>query len=296
MVLVTIIWGGNFTASKVALTALPVLPFSAVRFLLAALLLWVIYRSVETPDRLPRRVLVRLIILGIIGNTCYQIAFMTGLAETTAINSSLLIASTPLMVIGLGRILGVEKPNRVVWASLIIGTAGVVLVVASSGAAATFSLATLRGDLLTLGAVLCWAVFTLGIRSLPVEVSALRLTAITTMAGAPGLLLLSGPQLLDISWSRLGPSIWTAIFYSSVLSVVVAYLLWNRAVREVGPARTALLGMMVPLWAILIASIGLGERPRLLQLAGAALILASVMVSRLGQSVPVLIREDEAAG
>ena len=154
----------------------------------------------------------------------------------------------------------------------------------------------MRGDLLTLGAVLCWAVFTLGIRSLPVEVSALRLTAITTLSGAPGLLLLGGPQLLDIPWTNLGPSIWIAIFYSSVLSVVVAYLLWNRAVREVGPARTALLGMMVPLWAIIIASVGLGERLRPLQLAGAALIIASVMVSRLGQSTPVLIQEDEAAG
>jgi len=295
MVLVTLIWGGNFSASKFAMSRLPVLPFSAVRFLVASLCLWGIVWAVEPRTRIPRPTLWRLIGLGVIGNTIYQVAFMTGLTMTTATNSSLLVASTPMAVIVIGWLLGVERPNRAVWTSVLIGSAGVVLVVLSKGGGADFGGATVLGDLLTFGAVLCWAVFTIGVRALHTDISPLRLTAIATTAGTPGLVVLALPELSAVPWSGLGWNLWAAVGYSSLLSIVLAYVLWNAMVRQVGSARTALLGMMVPLWAIVIASVTLGERPTLLQLAGALCIVASVLVSRLGQPAPVLAREDEAA-
>lgn len=296
MGLVTLIWGGNFSVSKYALSHLPVMTFSAVRFLLASLLLWVIVRLLEPPARLPARAVWRIIGLGVIGNTVYQVAFMTGLTMTTATNSSLLVASTPVAVVLLGVLFGVERPNPAVWGAVLLGTAGVALVVSSRGGGAAFGGATIAGDLLTFGAVLCWAVFTIGIRALPEGVTPLRLTAIATTAGMPGLVLLALPELGQIPWAALPWTVWAAVGYASILSVVLAYVIWNAMVRQVGSARTALLGMMVPLWAALIAALALGERPTRIQLAGAALIVASVLASRLGQPAPVLIREDEAAG
>jgi drug/metabolite transporter (DMT)-like permease len=295
MVLVTLVWGGNFTVSKFALTQIPVLPFSAIRFLLASVCLWIIVRIVEPPARTPTPVLWRLLGLGIVGNTIYQVAFMTGLTMTTASNSSLLVASTPMAVIVLGRMLGVERPNRAMWAAVLLGTAGVVLVVLSKGGGAQFGGATILGDLLTFAAVLCWAVFTIGVRALETDISPLRLTAITATAGVPGLLFLAIPELRVLEWGAFGWDLWAAIGYASLLSVVMAYILWNSMVRQVGSARTALLGMMVPLWAVLIASVALGERPTTLQLMGAACCIGSVLVRRMGQPAPVLAREDEAA-
>lgn len=296
MALVTLIWGGNFTVSKYALTHLPVLTFSALRFLLASALLWGILRWLEPPVRLPRAAVWRLIGLGVLGNTVYQIAFMTGLTMTTATNSSLLVASTPIAVVVLGTLFGVERPNAAVWFAVLLGTAGVVLVVLSRGGGAAFGGSTVTGDLLTFGAVLCWAVFTIGVRALPAEITPLHLTAIATTAGMPGLVVLALPEVGAIAWGALPWSVWAALGYASILSVVLAYIIWNAMVRQVGSARTALLGMMVPLWAALIAALALGERPTRLQLAGAGLIVVSVLVSRMGQPAPVLIREDEAAG
>lgn len=295
MVLVTLIWGANFSVSKFALSRIPVLPFSALRFLVASAALWIIVRLAEPAARIPRPTLWRLVGLGIIGNTVYQIAFMTGLTMTTATNSSLLVASTPMAVIVLGAILGIERPNRAVWAAVALGTAGVVVVVLSKGGGAAFGGSTVLGDALTFGAVICWAIFTLGIRSLQTDISPLRLTAIATTAGTPGLVLLSLPQLPGVDWGGLGWQVWAGLAYASLLSIVVAYILWNATVRQVGSSRTALLGMMVPLWAVVVASVALGERPTLMQGAGALCIVASVLVSRLGQPAPVLAREDEAA-
>jgi O-acetylserine/cysteine efflux transporter len=86
------------------------------------------------------------------------------------------------------------------------------------------------------------------------------------------------------------------VLYASVLSIVLSYIIWNAMVRQVGSSRTALMGMMVPLWAVIIAMLTLGERPTRMQGAGALLIVVSVLVSRLGQPAPVLVQEDEAAG
>ncbi len=296
MALVTLIWGGNFSVSKYALTQLPVLPFSALRFLIATALLWVIVHAIEPASRIPRGAFWRLVVLGIIGNTLYQLAFMTGLSMTTATNSSLLVASTPMAVIVLGWLSRVERPNRAVWGAVLLGTAGVVLVVLSKGGGAAFGGSTVTGDLLTFGAVICWAIFTLGVRALQADITPLRLTAIATTAGMPGLVLLALPEVSAVSWGSLGWQLWAAVLYASVLSIVLSYIIWNAMVRQVGSSRTALMGMMVPLWAVAIAVVALGERPTWIQGAGALLIVSSVLVSRLGQPAPVLLQEDEAAG
>ena len=88
MLTVCLIWGMNFSITKLALTAIPPLPFTAVRFVIASVLLWIVVRLLEGPGALPPGVTRTLILLGIVGNTCYQLAFTVGLNHTTASNSA----------------------------------------------------------------------------------------------------------------------------------------------------------------------------------------------------------------
>src|SRR3954466_8097746 len=75
MLLVCLIWGLNFSVTKFALAEIPPLPFTAIRFLAASLLLWSVLRLVEGPMPETSVVVKRLIVLGVIGNPCYQLAF-----------------------------------------------------------------------------------------------------------------------------------------------------------------------------------------------------------------------------
>jgi drug/metabolite transporter (DMT)-like permease len=153
-----------------------------------------------------------------------------------------------------------------------------VLVVAARGAG--FGETTLAGDLLTLGAVICWAGYTLGLRVLPPEISPLRVTMVTTVAGTPGLLLAGLPEMLGMDWSAVGWQGWAALAYATILSLLVAYLIWNRSVKVVGPSRTAIYMCLTPVIAVVTAAAFLGERPRPLQAVGAALIIGGVLVTR----------------
>jgi drug/metabolite transporter (DMT)-like permease len=108
MFLVTLFWGGNFTAMKLAFTQIEPLAFTALRFVIATLVIWLIVQRVEGPAPLPKGTLWPLIVLGVVGNTIYQVFFMEGLWRTSATKSSLILASMPVLVTVAASLLGVE--------------------------------------------------------------------------------------------------------------------------------------------------------------------------------------------
>ena len=278
MLVVCLIWGINFSVTKLAIGQMPALPFTAIRFTLASLLLWLIVRKLEGPATLAPDVTRRLVVLGIVGNTLYQLAFVLGLAYTTATNSSLIVATVPTVVAVLAGLLGLERITPRMWAGIALGTIGVVLVIAASGV--EFSAVTLRGDLLTVLGVFCWAGYTLGLRRLPPALSPLRVTAVTTVAGTPGLVLAGLPGLAGMEWRAVPGTAWAALGYATVFSLVVAYILWNRSVQAVGVTRTAIYMCLTPLIAVAAAWLMLGEQAQPLQGVGAILIVAGVLLTR----------------
>jgi drug/metabolite transporter (DMT)-like permease len=277
MLLVALIWGVNFSVTKGAFATFPAFAFTGVRFGLASLLLVPLVRRLEGAEPLPRGALVRLIVLGVVGNTLYQLVWIAGLERTTASNSALILASMPTIVALMAVALRLEPFRPRVIGGVLVASAGVVLVVAARGTG--FGAATMAGDLLTLAAVICWAGYTLGLRVLPQEISPLKVTMVTTVAGAPVLLLAGLPAMLAMDWGAVGWEGWSALAYSTVLSLLVAYLLWNRSVKVVGPSRTVIYMCLTPLIAVIAAAVLLGERPRPLQAVGAALIIAGVVLT-----------------
>jgi drug/metabolite transporter (DMT)-like permease len=279
MILVCLIWGINFAVTKLAIEQMPALPFTAIRFAVASLLLWLVVRLIEPPTKPAPGELRRLVILGVVGNTLYQLAFILGLAHTTAGNSSLILATVPTVVAVFAWMLGLERVTPRMWAGIVIGTAGVVLVIAAGGV--EFTARTLRGDALTVVAVLCWAGYTIGLRGLPKGLSPLRVTSISTLAGMPGLLLAGLPGLLVMEWQTIPGSAWGALAYATLLSLVVAYILWNRSVQAVGGTRTAIYMCVTPLVALGAAWLILGEHLRPLQGVGAGMVIGGVLLTRL---------------
>lgn len=278
MLIVCLIWGLNFSITKLALQEIPPLPFTAVRFVIASILLWLVVRLIEGPEKIPAQGLKTLVLLGLLGNTCYQLTFTVGLDRTTATNSALILSTVPTVVAVFAGILGLERITARIGWGIAVGTLGVALVIATRGVG--FHAGTLLGDLLTVVAVLCWAGYTLGLRRVAPGISSLRVTSITTIAGTPGLLLAGLPGMFRLEWQRVPIKAWAALGYAAVFSLVIAYLLWNRSVKAVGGTRTAVYMCVTPLVAAGGAWLLLGERPHLVQGVGAILIVTGVLLTR----------------
>lgn len=276
MVLVVLFWGGNYSFTKLAFSDLPPLAFTAIRFLVGSSVLWLLLRRLEPEGETPRELWGRLIALGLIGNTLYQLCFVLGLSRTSATNTSLILSAMPTVLTVSAGAIGLERITaRQRWA-LAIATVGVLLVVLARGITTHGS--DWVGDALILAGVGCWTAYSLGIRQLRGQLSALRLTALTMFTGTPGLILAGIPSLLRVRWEEVRMPAWGGLAYSTLLSLVASYILWSRAVQRLGPSRAALFTCMTPLVATLAAMSLLGERPTLAHLAGGGLIIGGVLL------------------
>jgi drug/metabolite transporter (DMT)-like permease len=231
-----------------------------------------------------RAVTWRLLALGVLGNCVYQLFFIEGLARTRAGTAALVLAASPAFIAVIGRVLGVERLTARGAVGVALSIAGVALVIvggASSGAAASAASGdSLLGNALVLAGCLCWATFTVLLKPYTERTHGVHLSAITMVGGAVPLLLVAAPALASTAWHAVAPAAWGAVAYSSLGALVVAYLIWYRGVRIIGPTRTAMYGNLQPVVALAVAWLTFGEIPSGIQFAGAAAIMGGIVMTR----------------
>ena len=278
LLVVIVIWGTNYTVVKEALGSIAPLAFMSLRFALAALAMGVVLHVREGFTPLPRATLLKLAALGLVGNTLYQLCFILGISRTTVANTGMLTSGTPMITAILGAVLGVERLRRPLMLGLVLSVPGMLLIVSARGPALDDS--TRLGDLYILCGSVCWAVYTVGLRSLGGELSALRITALTMIIGAPGVVLAGLPAVLALDWASIGPGAWLGLVYSALIPLVLSYVVWSHSVRAVGSGRTGIYNSGTPVVAALTGWLVRGERPTWVQCVGALLVISGVLISR----------------
>lgn len=279
LVLVALIWGLNFAIVKGALAEIEPLAFNALRFLLAGAAVGALLRA-QGRRMLPRaRDWGKIVLLALAGHVLFQFCFIYGLERTLAGNAALLLATCPLWVVLLGSLFGRERFSLAVACGIACTFAGAVLLVAGGTDAVGGST---EGDLLMVGAAVLWALYTIFGRRMVKRHGALETTAWTLWAGTPFVVAAGLPGLARTELGSISAAAWGALLHAGVLAVAVAYAVWYRAVGAIGQSRTAAYQNLVPVFALLAAWAWLGETPGRMQLAGAGVILAGLVVARRG--------------
>jgi drug/metabolite transporter (DMT)-like permease len=295
LALMVLIWGANFSVLKLALEELPAQSFNSLRILIATATFFVAIRlarrlaerqgqpvspALYTPAALTRRDWVDLAWLGLVGHCLYQLAFVGGVDLTSVSNAALILGATPAVVALLSVLVGRERLAGLHWAGVAASFFGIYLVV---GRGASFGGATLAGDLRMMASVLCWATYTIGALRLVDRHSPLYVTGVSMAIGAVPYILLSVPQMLRTDWAAVSAWTWGALVWSALFAIGLAYLIWYTAVQRIGPSRTAVYANVVPIAAIAIAAVWLGEAITPAGAAGAAAILGGVFLTRIGR-------------
>lgn len=281
-----VIWGLNFNVVKAGLAELDPLAFNALRFPLAAGVLWALLRATGSIPLPEREDLPRLVGLAVVGHVLYQLLFIFGLDATLAGNAAIILASVPAWTALLGALGGSRSAGRAVWAGSVLTFLGVGLVVVGGPRAVGLGGGTLLGDLLTLGAAVGWAAYTVLGRPLIRRYGALPVTAWGLWIATPLLVAAGLPSLSGTPLSGVSPFGWGAVAYAGVLAIGVAYLLWYRSVGSIGPERTSLYANLVPLVTLAAAWAWHGRPPTATQLVGAAAVLGGVTAARLSRAGP----------
>lgn len=278
LVLMATIWAVNFSVVKYGTSLVDPLAYNGVRVGLAALVLVLILAASRTP--LPsRRDMVALLGLGVLGNGFYQCLFVIGVSRTSASDAALVIAATPAFVAIIGKLRGSERTSAKRAAGIAMSILGMAFVVLGASTAKSGN-ASLVGDLIMLGASLCWAMYTVLLKPYTARVPGMSLSTFTMVGGAVPLVAYCLPAMLHANWSSYPSLGWAAVGYSGIGSLVIAYAFWYRGVRIIGPTRTAMYSNLQPVIAVLVAWAMLGEVPTTLQIAGAVSIMGGLLLSR----------------
>lgn len=277
LVAMAVIWGVNFSVVKYGTQVMEPIAYNTLRMVVGCVvLLGIAYlRPGRRPSAADRS---RLMLLGVLGHCVYQILFVQGIALTRAGTASLVVAASPAVVALVARGFGHERlPVRAV-GGIALSIAGVVLVL--GGTVTADGARHLVGDLMILGAVVVWAFYTTGLVPLTQRVAPTHIAAWTLVGGVVPLVVLASPALWRTEWTAVTALTWSAVAYSGLLAMVVAYLVWYRGVREIGPTRTAMFANLQPLVAVLVAWAALGEVPTAFQGAGAGAVLGGLYLAR----------------
>jgi drug/metabolite transporter (DMT)-like permease len=288
-----LMWAGNAVVGRLLVGHVPPLTLNFVRWVLAALLLaplgWQALRD--------RRVIAAswpyLLAVGCLGVGAYNAFQYVALTTSTALNVTLLAASAPLWMLGVGALLFDQRPARRQLAGALLSLAGVVLVVSRGSWATLAQVQLVAGDVYILIGALAWAVYSWLLVQPPawlrppssatlqswgwagVLLVQMLFGLLAAGAAAAGEVALIGAAAID--W-RNGWLL-AALLFVAVGPSILAYRCWGLGVALGGPALAAFFANLTPLFAALLSALLLGETPRGYHAVAFALIVAGIAVS-----------------
>jgi drug/metabolite transporter (DMT)-like permease len=273
------IWGVNAVVVRLTYAQIAPVAFMTLRFIIPAILFALILFFTDRSFTVSQCDWAWLAVAGFAGTTLYQPFFLFGLQFSDVSDAALIIATTPAFVAILNRALGREHLAPRGWLGIVIAFAGVAFSL-SGNRDFGFNPEMLFGYLLVLLSNLSWATYVVLAAPLMQRHPPLRVTALSTILGAIPLVLFNAPALATQNWGGVDWHGWSGILFSSVLGVVVAFVIWNLAVQKIGAARTAIYQNLTPVIAMLTAVMLLGKEITLVKVIGTVIILFGVQLVR----------------
>lgn len=282
LLLMILIWGSNFSIVKVALRDFPEVPFNVMRMIVGTTVFLAVIAA--TPARARLKTLTRqdwtqLVLLGTVGTFLYQFCFVAAVKRTSVGNGSLIIGFSPIVIALLSAIVGHERIRPVRWLGIGVAMAGLYLVV---GHGVDLSGQTWRGDLLMMGGVVCWAVYSVGSQSILKRHSPLLVIGLTFSVGATLYVFTMLPILITADWRAVSGFSWLMMLTSALLALNLSYWIWYTGLQKLGGSRTSVYSYLTPIVAMAVAAIWLGEPISTNQIAGAGAIFGGLLVTRFG--------------
>ncbi|WP_310684937.1 DMT family transporter [Aliifodinibius sp. S!AR15-10] len=277
---ITLIWALNFSVIKGNLDEIDPLSFNGLRFLFAAAVIWGALLWKGQSISVPRRDWLPLIGMGLLANLVYQGLFIIGIDYTYAANVAVIMGTIPIWVALIAHLFSDEKLDLLKSIGVALAFGGVVFIMLGGSKELDFGSDTFIGDLLTIAATVVWGTYTVLSRNFLKRYTALQFSAITTTIGAITLFLVGLPSMTTIAWSNVSLGAYGAVIYSGLLSIGVAYIIWNYAIQEVGAVHTATYQNLVPVLGLIFGVILLGEELAFQQYLGSALVIGGIVLAR----------------
>ncbi|MBB5220562.1 drug/metabolite transporter (DMT)-like permease [Amaricoccus macauensis] len=267
-----LVWGASFFFNSIAVAQVPVLTVVLVRVGLAAIILLLILRMLG--ERMPRdrRAWAAFFAMGLMNNAIPFSLIVWGQQHIASSLASILNASTPLFTVLLAHVLTRdERMTGGKLAGVLIGFVGVAVLI---GTAVLHDLGVnVAAQIACLAAALLYAfagIFGRRFREMGIS----PMATATGQVIASSLILLPMVLMIDQPWTLPfpGPAAIVALLAAAAISTALAYVLYFRILATAGATNLLLVTFLIPVTAILLGALFLGEVLLPRHFAGMALI------------------------
>jgi drug/metabolite transporter (DMT)-like permease len=278
LTLTTLFWGGNAVVGRALYADIPPVTFAFWRWALASLLvLPFAWRHLRRDWRVILRAWRILLVLSVLGVSCFNTMLYQAARTSTATNIALVQTAMPAVIVLLGLVLFGERVTRRAAVGVALGIGGAVYVVARGDFRVLADMALVPGDLWMLAAVVLYALYSVLLRMRP-AIHPLSLVSVTFVVGDAVLLPLYLWEWLVRGAPALGAGVVSGVVYVAVFPSILSYLFWNRGVELIGANRAGLLICLVPIFASALAIVFLGETLHRYHVIGLFLIMLGFLL------------------
>ena len=276
----TAIWSGNFIVARGLSEIVPPVSIAFWRWFVAVLvLLPFALKPLVTERQLLLKNIRYLSITALLGVTVFNTLIYIAGHTTTALNLSLIAITFPIFIVILSRILYGELITATKMLGIALVTCGVVLLITKGELSVLTNITFTVGDFWMLSASAIFAVYSILIKHKPKELSIWSFQLSTFSLG----LLFLFPFFVWESTTTPPVTYSTttilAILYIGIFASLTAFVLWNKAIVIIGPAKAGLIYYTLPLFSGFLAYLFLKESIGVIHLISALLIVSGILTA-----------------
>ena len=273
LVLVAIMWAGTFIATKMASHVFGSFTGASFRYLVA-LLFMVPMMLFQNPKafKVTRKQFIQLTLLGLTGIFAYSFFFFTGLRMVKASHGALIVAINPVLVMLISSLIGKERIAGVRILGLLVSLAGTAMVIARGDITDLFTMFT-WGDALMLGCPISWAFYTYFAKDALTFATPLQASTWAILMGMVFILFFVPfePFPVYVDWT-----VWLAIIYLGICGSVLGFVWYYEGIKAIGPVKTSAFNNLIPIFAMLLSVVLLGETIHGYMIYGSAMVISGV--------------------
>lgn len=274
LALANLFWAGNYVFGEMVTREISPISLTFLRWVFAFLPLIALAWLIERPDwRRALREWKLHLLQSLLGLTGYTLLLYAALGLTGAVNAAVISAINPATIALGAAIFLHERLNRVQVLGIVIAFVGVSVVLTGGDLGLLVEQGFGVGDLLVIGSVIAWTVYSLISRRLvtpPITATAVQsVFAVLTMLPV---IAIAGVSLPTSAAGGLG------LAYIVIFPSMAGYVLWNIGASRVGPARAGIFLNLLPVFTVLIA-LAFGATLELPAVIGGALVVAGVYLT-----------------
>ncbi|GAE27602.1 permease of the drug/metabolite transporter [Halalkalibacter wakoensis JCM 9140] len=282
LITATLFWGGNAVVGRFLAPDLSPITISFIRILFSvAVILPFIFTPLKKEWQQVKKHIGLFFWFAVTGVIGYNIMSYWALSYTTAINVAILNSLSPVFMIFLSFIIMREYPKRNIILAVIFSLIGIVWVMFDGSITRLMQIEWNIGDVIMLGGVLSWAVYSILLVRKKLNIHPLALFGYSSIFAV----ILLAPFTLyewikyESVFSIATGTQWLALLYLGIFPSIISFVFWNRSVFLMGPAKCSVYMNLTAIFAAILGFIFINEALSFAQVIGGALIFSGVYIA-----------------